>query len=86
VRLSRSRDPSVRPNRLLAGTLRGLRRWWFLRRADQAYARLRADPEAWAEELEERRLLESTLMDGLEDDPRPQEDIERWMGQATERG
>jgi predicted transcriptional regulator len=30
---------------------------------------LRQDPKAWAEELEERRLWECTLMDGLEDDP-----------------
>jgi hypothetical protein len=40
-------------------------------------------PEPWAEELEERRLFESTLMDGLEDDPWPPEDIERWMKEAT---
>jgi hypothetical protein len=33
-------------------------------------ARLRRDPVAWAEELEERRLFENTLMDGLEDGPR----------------
>jgi len=40
-----------------------------LRLGNEAYARLREDPEAWAEELEERRLFEGTLMDGLEDDP-----------------
>ena len=46
-----------------------LRREDLLRRGNEAYARLRADPQAWAEELAERRLWECTLMDGLEDDP-----------------
>jgi hypothetical protein len=41
----------------------------FFDQADGAYARLQADPAAWAEELEERGLLENTLMDGLEDEP-----------------
>jgi len=40
----------------------------FFAEADAAYARLQADPEAWAEELEERRLWDNTLMDDLEDD------------------
>ena len=44
-----------------------LRRKRFMDEFNAAYARLRADPEAWAEELEERRLYENTLMDGLED-------------------
>ncbi len=46
-----------------------LRRQDLLRRGNEDYARLREDPEAWAEELGERKLWESTLMDGLEDDP-----------------
>lgn len=33
---------------------------------DRAYIALRADKEAWAEELEERKLWESTLGDGLD--------------------
>ena len=41
----------------------------FLEECNAAYARLRADPEAWQEELEERALWDCTLMDGLEDDP-----------------
>ena len=44
-----------------------LRRKRFMQEFNAAYARLQADPEAWAEELEERRLYENTLMDGLED-------------------
>lgn len=34
-----------------------------------AYARLRADPEAWQEYRDELALWDSTLMDGLEDWP-----------------
>jgi len=33
---------------------------------DAAFKALKADPVAWAEELEERRLSENTLMDGLD--------------------
>ncbi|MBM3477453.1 MAG: hypothetical protein FJX75_29640 [Armatimonadetes bacterium] len=40
----------------------------FFDEVDAAYARLQADPEAWAEELEERRLSENTITDDLEDD------------------
>ena len=39
----------------------------FLEEANRAYAALRADPKAWAEELAERRALSGTLGDGLED-------------------
>jgi hypothetical protein len=38
----------------------------FFEIADAAYKALRADPEAWAEELEERRLWDVTLLDGIE--------------------
>lgn len=37
-------------------------------------AALKADPEAWAEELAERKLWEATLMDGLDPDERWTED------------
>ena len=50
-----------------------LRRLEFWRQFNEAYARLHDDPVAWAEELAERRLWDTTLMDGLEDDP-PWED------------
>jgi hypothetical protein len=46
-----------------------------MRRVNASFARLRRDPAAWAEELEERRLFENTLMDGLEDEP-PWEEAE----------
>jgi len=40
----------------------------FFRDADAAYQRLRADAEAWEQELAERSLLEQTLQDGLEEE------------------
>jgi hypothetical protein len=40
----------------------------FLDECNAAFAALRADPKAWAEELAERALWDTTLMDGLEDD------------------
>jgi hypothetical protein len=43
------------------------RRQRFLEEANRAYAALRNDPEAWAEELEERAAWDATLQDGLDD-------------------
>ena len=40
----------------------------FLDEVNAAYARLRADPEAWKEELDERQDWNGTLMDGLENE------------------
>ncbi len=37
-------------------------------RADEAYAALQADSDAWTEELAERRAWEATPRDGLGDD------------------
>ena len=42
------------------------RRDRFFREANEAYARLQADPKAWQEELDERRLWDTTLADGLD--------------------
>lgn len=41
----------------------------FFDEFDAAFARLKADPEAWADWQAELRSMEGTLMDGLEDDP-----------------
>lgn len=38
----------------------------LLDEANAAYARLKCDPEAWKEELAERKLWDGTLSDGLE--------------------
>ena len=44
------------------------RRDKFLADVNAAYARLRADPRAWKEELDERLVVEGTLMDGIENE------------------
>jgi predicted transcriptional regulator len=44
------------------------RRRRFLEEVNAAYAALKADPEAWREELEERAAWDATLADGLEDE------------------
>jgi hypothetical protein len=43
-----------------------LERERLLEAVNAGYAALRADPEAWAEELAERALWETTIGDGLE--------------------
>ena len=42
------------------------RRDKFFRELDEGYAKLQTKPEAWREELDERRLWDSTLADGLD--------------------
>jgi hypothetical protein len=44
------------------------RRSRILDQVNACYAKLRADPKRWREELEERALSENTLMDGLGDE------------------
>lgn len=44
------------------------RRTRILELANASYERLRQDPAAWAEELEERELWETTLADGLDEE------------------
>jgi predicted HTH domain antitoxin len=39
----------------------------LLEQANEAYAKLRNNPPAWKEELNERSIWETTLSDGLED-------------------
>lgn len=46
----------------------GYRKKRILEATNAAYAALRADPEAWRAEMAERRLWESTLLDGLDAD------------------
>ncbi len=41
----------------------------FWKNVHEGYARLRADPEAWAEYQAEVRVWDVTLMDGLEEYP-----------------
>jgi len=48
------------------------RRKLFLEEANRAYAVLRSDPRAWREELEERRVWEAALADGVGEGEEPQ--------------
>ncbi len=50
------------------------RRKLFFEQLNAGYADLRADPEAWAEHLAERKLWDATLMDGLNPDEQWTED------------
>jgi hypothetical protein len=44
------------------------RRKLFFDQVNAGYSELRADPEAWAKHLAERKLLDATLLDGLDPD------------------
>ena len=55
---------------ILDRALDAYQRKLFFEQLNAGYAALRADPEAWAEELEERKLWEATLLDGLDSDER----------------
>ena len=59
---------------VLDKALDAYRRKVFFERLNAGYAELRADPEAWAEHLAERKLWDATLMDGLDPDERWTED------------
>lgn len=52
---------------ILADAIEQLYRQRFFDQCDEDYARLKRDPKAWKEELEERRAWEATLNDGLEE-------------------
>lgn len=70
------------------------RRQVFLEKANEEYARLRADPEAWAEELAERELWERAGLEDLQqrladEPPYPLTDedrraIEKWRQRLAE--
>ena len=59
---------------VLDKALDAYRRKLFFEQMDAGYAELRADPQAWAEHLAERKLWDATLMDGLDPDERWTED------------
>lgn len=62
------------PTEILDKALDQYRRKLFFDGLAADYAALKTDPEGWAEELEERKQLEGTLMDGLDTDERWTED------------
>ena len=55
-------------NSVLERAIEAYRRQQFLEQANDAYATLRSNPEAWREEHEERSSWETTIGDGVEDD------------------
>ena len=61
-----SKDAGQPMSEIIEKALETYRREKFWKACDEAYARLRNDPKAWAEELEERKIWEVTLADGLD--------------------
>jgi hypothetical protein len=59
---------------ILSQALEDYRRKVFFEGLAADYAALKADPRAWEEELAERKLWETTLMDGLDPSERWSED------------
>ena len=49
----------------LSSAIEAYRRQLFIEQVNAGYAALRADPEAWAEELYERELWDQANLDGL---------------------
>lgn len=62
--LARERGETI--SAVLEQAIEHYRRELMFEQANAAWAALRADETAWNEELEERRLWENTLMDGIE--------------------
>ena len=75
------------PTEVLEKALDQYRRQVFFEGLAADYAALRADSEAWAEELEERKLWDTTLMDGLEEGvvQTLDDDDELLLGQCRSR-
>ena len=63
---SLSRENGQTMQSLIDQALEDLRRRKILEATNQAFATLKANKEAWKEELDERELWENTLMDGIE--------------------
>jgi hypothetical protein len=63
-----SGETGKRISEILEEAVEEYRRKIFFEGLDRDYAALKADPDAWSEELQERKLFENTLMDGI--DPR----------------
>jgi len=52
---------------IIEQAIENYRRQVFLEQSNQAFAALRANPEVWKEEQEERALWDNVLNDGQED-------------------
>ena len=62
-----AQEAGVSMPEILEQAIDDLYRKRFLEECSRAYARLKADPKAWREELAERKAWEATLADGLEE-------------------
>ncbi|MEX2172756.1 MAG: hypothetical protein WD872_00255 [Pirellulaceae bacterium] len=62
-----AKESGVAMPEILATAIDELYRQRFLDQCNQAYARLKANPKAWEQELAERKVWEQSLADGLED-------------------
>ena len=55
----------------------------FFKEVNEAFAHLKADPDAWTEELAERKLWDNTLSDGQTDendtDEMLQTELDEWQ-------
>lgn len=63
-----AKDLHLSLQEVLGQAVEQYRRRTLLEQANVAYAALRADPQAWQEELAERALWDTTLLDGLDDE------------------
>ncbi|MBI2872942.1 MAG: ribbon-helix-helix protein, CopG family [Chloroflexi bacterium] len=61
-----ARESNQSMQTLIARAVEQYRRQLVLQHANDVYAALRAQPEVWAAEQEERRIWEGTLADDLE--------------------
>ena len=61
-----ARESNQSMQSLVSKAVEQYRRQVLLQRANDAYATLRAQPDLWTEDQEERRLWEGTLADDLE--------------------
>ena len=64
--LARERGETI--SAVLEQAVEHYRRQLMFEQANAAWAAMRADQSQWDELLEERRLWEATLMDGIEDE------------------
>ena len=62
-------DTNESVDAILSKALEDYRRKRFFDTLNAQFAALRADPEAWREELAERAAWDATLSDGLDDEP-----------------
>src|SRR5438552_13461174 len=68
---------------VLDQAVEALRKELLWKEANAAFAAMRNDPKAWAQELEERRLWDNTLSDGL--DPEVPAQVLRNNGRPARR-